>query len=274
MMSLPNECNEKGASMYERLSLNGMWELRDAPLEHDPAYAEHLFHAVEGWIPTPVPGDIHQGLIAAGRITEPLLGLNSFDSHWTEERSWWFRKRFEVAASWLKAAVIELTLDGLDSNAEIYLNGRHIGSHRSAFYPLKIDVKPWIERGQNVLLVRLTSGLETVSQEDVDALWNGLEPNTEARRGRPERGDPRRPFIRKPQYSFGWDWSPRVPTTAIAGNVEIAAMDKACIRHVELHPVRHGKNEVLVFRWSSYSLTVQPTGALHHVIHCNGSRIT
>ncbi|MBN1582606.1 MAG: beta-mannosidase, partial [Anaerolineae bacterium] len=81
---------------------------------------------------------------------------------------------------------------------------------------------------------------------DVDALWDGLVANTEARRGRPERGDPRRPFVRKPQYSFGWDWSPRVPTTAIAGDVEIVAMDKACIRHVNLRPMRHGK-EVLVF---------------------------
>ncbi|MBN1581708.1 MAG: hypothetical protein JXA89_13470, partial [Anaerolineae bacterium] len=136
--------------MFERLSLNGTWELFEASLNHDLSNAEPLTRAPDGWIPTPVPGDIHQGLIAAGKIKEPLLGLNSFDSHWTEDRSWWFRKRFEVPVEWLAADVVELTLNGLDSNAEIILNGQHIGCHRNAFYPFVLDVKPWLKAGENV----------------------------------------------------------------------------------------------------------------------------
>ena len=71
-------------ALLQEITLDGTWELRDEILTHDLASARHLSHVRDGWIATPVPGDIHQGLIAAGRIREPLLGLNSFDCRWTE----------------------------------------------------------------------------------------------------------------------------------------------------------------------------------------------
>ncbi len=230
--------------LLEEITLNGTWELRDEILTCDLAQARHLSHVQDGWIPTPVPGDIHQGLIAAGRIREPLLGLNSFDCRWTEGRSWWFRRGFQITPEQIQAEVVELELNGLDSNAELFVNGYHIGSHRNAFRPFVRDIRRWLRAGENVLLVRLTTGVETVTEADIDAP-DGIRASTEAERGRPERGEPRRVMARKPQYSFGWDWSPRVATTAIAGDVRIRVMDQACIRHVSLRPVRHGK-EVLV----------------------------
>jgi beta-mannosidase len=227
------------------MDLNGTWELRDEILGLDLSSARHLTYLDDGWIPVPVPGDIHQALVAAGRIEEPLLGLNSFDCRWTEARSWWFRKVFEVPQAWRDADIVELTLNGLDSNAEVFLNGQPIASRRNAFRPCVVDIKPWLRPGENILLVRLTAGVETVSEFDVDAP-DGIRASTEASNNRPERGDERRTLVRKPQYSFGWDWSPRVATTAIAGDVTIRAMKTAGIRHVALHPARHGEG-VLVF---------------------------
>ncbi|MCL5995817.1 MAG: beta-mannosidase, partial [Chloroflexi bacterium] len=73
----------------------------------------------------------------------------------------------------------------------------------------------------------------------------GVPVGTEAANGRPERGDPRRAYVRKPQYSFGWDWSPRVATTAIGGDVKIRAWSVACIRDVHLRPQR----DVRAIQW-------------------------
>lgn len=225
--------------MHEEMDLNGLWELRDSVLGAGYATARAFLTEHDGWIDQPVPGDIHQGLVAAGRIEPPLIGLNSFDCAWTESRSWWFRRRFDLDAAWLEADVIELALNGLDANAEVFLNGVHIGSHPSAFRPFVLDVKPRLVAGQNMLLVRLSAGLETVSELDVDHC-NGVRASTEANNGRPERGDPRRIFARKPQYSWGWDWSPRLATTAIGGDVTLRAMDAACVRDVALVPRRDG----------------------------------
>ena len=230
--------------MARETLLNGTWELRDEILTFDISSAQRLSALDEGWIPQPVPGDIHQGLIAAGRIEEPLIGLNSFDCAWTEQRSWWFRNSFQTQPGWQDADVVELELNGLDSNAEIFLNGQHLGSHRNAFRPFVIDVKPWLEPHRNILLVRLSAGVENVSEADIDAP-DGIRAGTEGDRGRPERGDARRPLVRKPQYSFGWDWSPRVATTAIAGDVSIRPLKQACIRHVKLLPRQQG-DEVLL----------------------------
>ena len=214
------------------LSLSGTWELRDEPIDCRSDQHKRIARLRRGWIPTPIPGDVRQGLIAAGKMSEPLEGLNSFDGHWVEDRSWWLRKVFRVPAAVRKAQVVELVLDGLDVHASVFLNGVHLGDHPSAFRPFVVRVDEHLVPGENVLLVRLTHGLEDIDPAEVDAI-GGIIP-TEAGRGRPERGDPRRVFVRKPQFSWGWDWSPRVATVGIAAAPRVVAMDEAVIRDVRL----------------------------------------
>ncbi len=221
--------------------LNGEWELREEPLTTTAADAEKVAGTADGWIATPVPGDIHQGLIAAGRIDEPLLGMNSWDYHWTEDRSWWYRKQFATRKEWLKGDGVELQIGGLDADAHIWLNGTLLGRHKNAFYPFVARVEQLLKpSGRNVLLVRLTTGVKELNADDV-ASMSMLAP-TESHNGKPERGDPLRIFVRKPQYSWGWDWSPRVPTTAIAGDVKLRVLDKLVVRDVHVLPQRQGKD--------------------------------
>ncbi len=136
-----------------------------------------------------------------------------------------------MGPDWLNADAVELQLTGLDANAEIFLNGSHIDSHRNTFRPFVLDVRRRLRPGENVLLVRITGtdDDEMVSEADTDST-DGVRATTEASRGRPERGDPRRTFVRKHQYTFGWGWSPRVAATAIAGDTKVRAIRTACIR--------------------------------------------
>jgi beta-mannosidase len=227
--------------IFREMSLNGVWDLRDETISSGLESARKLTAETSGWIDQPVPGDIHQGLIAAGRIKEPLVGLNSFDCRWTESRSWWFRKTFECSPDWLEAEIIELEMNGLDSNAEIFVNGDLVGEHYSAFYPFVKDVRPWLKAGKNYLVVKLTAGVENVSEKDVQ------EANGQLAAGpaNPERNEPRRVYARKPQYTFGWDWSPRLATTAIGGNVILRVLSGSCIRHVALQPRREGSSVIV-----------------------------
>ncbi len=225
-------------------SLNGRWELRDETLSFPRKNGIALGRRKRGWIPSPVPGDIHQGLMAARKIKDPLVGLNSFDCRWTENRSWWFRKVFSTQTAWRNAGAVELSLDGLDSNAWIFLNGHFLGEHRNTFYPFVARIEKILKpAGRNILLIRLTAGLEKVTKKDVSTL--GVTPFTEALHGCPERGDVRRPFVRKPQFTFGWDWAPRLASTAIAGDVKIRVIDKLAIRDVYVQCEKDGKIAVL-----------------------------
>ncbi len=221
--------------LAQEISLNGTWDLLDEAIDFDLAKADSIANRNTGWIPTPVPGDVHQGLMDAGKIPDPLVGLNSFECDWIGDRSWWFRREFDATAAWLAADVAELVLDGLDSNAEVFLNSEHIGSHRNSFVPFVKDIKTLLKEGTNTLLVRLSTGVENVTPEMVAAL--GSDPSTLEPRFGPPRGDVRRAHVRKPQYSFGWDWGPCMTTVAIGRGVSVRLLTSACIRDVTVKPV-------------------------------------
>ena len=226
----------------EEILLNGTWELHEEPIATPAADGPRIAALGDGWIPTPVPGDVRQGLIAAGRIKEPLVGLNALDQYWIEDRSWWFRKTFAATPAMLAADAVELEMHGLDAKASIFLNGTHLGDHPSAFRPFIMEVKGLLRDGENVLLVRLTHGVEDIRESDY-APMKGFQP-TEDSRGRPERGDRRRPFVRKPQFTWGWDWTPRVATVCIAGDVKLRVLNVATIREVQVVPHRAAGKDV------------------------------
>ena len=173
-------------------------------------------------MPARVPGDVKDALFRAGKIPDPLVGLNSFAARWTEDRSWWYRRRFRIPATWHRAPVIELELDGLDVHADVFLDGALLGHHPSSFRPFRHNVKDRIRPGQtHELLVRLTSGLERVRMADIGTESAAATPEPEA--GPNAHGDPRTMLLRKPMYSFGWDWAPRLATCGITGGARLRA---------------------------------------------------
>ena len=215
----------------KEISLNGKWELRKDRLKAGNEIAKNIAKLNKGWLPVKIPGDIHEALISAGKIKEPLIGRNCYECEWTEKYSWWFRKKFNSPRGYLKADKIELELNGLDSNALIFLNNEFLGSHKNAFRPFIKDVKKILKiKGENTLLIRLTMGLEDITNNEIDSMT--IKASTVSQGKKKERGDLRRPFVRKPQYLFGWDWSPRVASTAIGGDVKLRMIRKACIRSV------------------------------------------
>lgn len=81
-------------------------------------------------------------------------------------------------------------------------------------------------------MVRVTSGLEEVSKEDVAELDHAV--CLESNNGGKYRGDARRSFVRRPQYTVGWDWGPKVITTGITGNVYLRGYRKIAVRDVHM----------------------------------------
>ena len=70
---------------------------------------------------------------------------------------------------------------------------------------------------ENELLIRLTTGQETVAEEDVAPIRDFVSVDDLTRHT--GRGDLRRIMLRKVQSCYGWDQSPKLPTCAIAGDV-------------------------------------------------------
>lgn len=192
--------------------LNGGWRLRSEDLSLGGECQAAVADRKEGWFEAALPTDVRVPLIAAGLLAEPLEKLNCFDSEWIEEKSWWFVREFDAVGS-AAAAAVDLVLDYLDYGASIYLNGNPLGEHDSVFYPFRAEVKRFmVERG-NRLVVRLSAGADRISSRDQGDFRYAV--THESANGRPDRGERKRVFLRKPQYAFGWDWGPRAATVGI-----------------------------------------------------------
>src|SRR5512147_511952 len=105
----------------------GGWRLQDfAPgvgLQREaqlPACDDH------DWLPVAVPGDVHQALIAAGRIPHPFYDRNEAECGWVQRREWWYRTTVEGPSAPAFDERIRLIFHGLDTLATVWLNGEEV----------------------------------------------------------------------------------------------------------------------------------------------------
>ncbi|MGB8456012.1 MAG: sugar-binding domain-containing protein [Anaerocolumna sp.] len=214
------------------ISLNKNWEMHEAPLKWSRNYENQVRTLVEGWHSCDLPVDVRMPLLEKGIIKDPLLSDYCRETEWIEDRSWWLIKRFNSDEVCLLDDIIELVLEGLDTRSDIFINGHYLKTHRSVHYPFIYDIKEYIIPGENVITVRLTSGLEEISKADMAELNHAV--CIEEHNGGKNRGDERRAFVRRPQYTVGWDWGPKVITIGITGNAFLRSYKVVAIREVEV----------------------------------------
>ena len=213
----------------KKISLNNDWKLCYLPLNWK-ADQLHRVKKHNDFMDITLPCDIHNPLIENGKIPNPIISDNFNESLWVEEKSWWFKKEIEVSSELLEGKRINLVLERLDYMGDIFLNDIHIGTHKSVFFPFVKDIKEYLFEGKNTLYVRVTTGLEYVSQDMLtDMLIAPFWVDS--------RDEYKRPMLRKPQYVFGWDWCPRIPTCGITGDAYLEVIDDVCIRNVHISTV-------------------------------------
>ena len=83
----------------------------------------HKGAAEEAWLPATVPGCVHTDLLAAGKIGDPFFRLNEKDQQWIENEAWEYRTTLPVDAATLARERVELVFAGLDTFAEVFVNG-------------------------------------------------------------------------------------------------------------------------------------------------------
>ena len=161
------------------------------------------------WLSGNVPGTIQTDLFRLGRKPPPFLGKNTKEFADLEDMEWWYRKSFIAPKSLLDDRV-ELVFDGLDTLADVWLNGKCLAHHENMFVPLRVDVTDTLAYGEeNVLVVRLRS----VAKYGASL---AEEASAEGRGGFSERS-----FVRKAQFAFHWDWAARLVTVGICAPVRL-----------------------------------------------------
>jgi len=179
--------------------------------------------AETGWMPATVPGDVHLDLLANKKIPDPFFRDNESKLQWIEQEGWEYRLNFTVAPALIARSNVDLVFDGIDSAAQVFLNGAQVLGTDNAFRVWRIPAKNYLHAGSNQLRVVFPSPIKAAAEAAASDPWQP-KTKTEAKT-----------YIRKPAYEYGWDWGPRFVTSGIWKPVRIEAWDKARIIDFAIH---------------------------------------
>ncbi len=184
-------------------SLNGSWQWR---AEH-----EETFRAGQ------VPGSVLCDMLRDGLIEDPFWRDNEQKTRELFSAGYVYQTCFAVDEADRTRDEAVLVFEGLDTLAEIRLNGCLVGQTCDMHRRYTLDVKRFLRDGENHLEVKLHSPLQFIREEDArnDIFYasTGCLPGNAA--------------LRKAHYMFGWDWGPQLPDAGIFRPVYLTYADTA-----------------------------------------------
>ena len=188
---------------------------------------------VEQWMPAAVPGVVQMDLRRAGVIPDPYFADNERALQWIGTTDWEYSDDFVADEATLHRRHAELVFEGLDTFADIWLNGRSLTHTDNIFRSWHIDVTGQLQR-HNTLRIVFHSPVSTVAASAAKLPYiipgTGYEPLDRAHGIYPTSQ-----YVRKAGYSFGWDWAPRLITSGIWRPVHLDTWDDARITALHLH---------------------------------------
>ncbi len=189
-----------------QIDLNGAWTFKAVPADGETSVRHR---EAARWMAASVPGTVHTDLLAAGVIPNPFYGTNECDVQWVAEHRWMYRKEFAVPVAFLRMQHIVLAADGLDTFARIRCNGEEVGKSANMFIGHRWEIGKLLRPGKNTLEVTFDSPVLRAKklEKEYGILNVALEPH--------------RVYVRKAQYSFSWDWGPKLTTSGIWRGIRI-----------------------------------------------------
>ena len=190
------------------MSLNGAWSLTIPGTDF-------------GLVPAQVPGSVYHDLLSAGRIPDPFFRDNENEALKLMEHDFLYARGFTADAALLACEAVLLRCEGLDTLAEISLNGAAVGRADNMHRIWEYDVKALLREGENRIEIRFSSPTKYIREAYAE---NPADGSSDAMVGFP--------LLRKAHCMFGWDWGPRLPDAGIWRDISLIGVDTARIRDV------------------------------------------
>ena len=163
--------------------------------------------------PATVPGNIHDDLLANKLIPDPFYGDNESKVQWVSDSVWEYIVHFDKDCGHGKSfAHNELVFEGLDTYAEVYINGQRMVATtgdsltNNMFRTWRFPMPEKLDEVGNELRVRFlpSAPFDSIAASKL-----------------PYKLPDNRVFTRKAQYESGWDWGPKLNTCGIWKDVYI-----------------------------------------------------
>ncbi|MDR0883947.1 MAG: hypothetical protein LBN05_05020 [Oscillospiraceae bacterium] len=179
------------------LDLSGAWTLNDL---------------VDGSTRAGVlPGCDYTDYWHAGDIPDPYWGDNEYKVDWVARHDKAYSRTFFVSAEQYAAPHADLLLSGVDTLAEIRVNGTLVSKTNNAHRTWRFAVRELLQVGENnieiLLRAPLTFAEAAEQRRHVPALAMAVPGANQ---------------LRKPICHFGWDWGPVIPISGVTGELRLA----------------------------------------------------
>ncbi|WP_353112554.1 glycoside hydrolase family 2 protein [Microbacterium sp.] len=183
-------------------------------------------------VPAVVPGCVHSDLLAAGLIGDPFRNDQEAAQRWIGETDWVYRTEFDWAPD--GAERHDLVFDGLDTVADVTLNGVAVLSVANQHRSHRAAVGGVLRAGANELVVAFRSPVR----------WANAQSQVLGARPRPYP----LPYeaIRKSASSFGWDWGIATATSGIGKSVALESWSGARIAELRVRTETAGEGGTVV----------------------------
>lgn len=185
-------------------------------------------------IPATVPGSVYNDLIESGHLEDPYYRANEEIALPVMENDFLYKRTFVADEAILGHDLVLLRMEGLDTLADVRLNGKHVLHADNMHRIWEADVTDTLQKGENRIEILFKSPTKFIKKAYEASPYEG---SSDAMRG----------FVhlRKAHCMFGWDWGIRLPDCGIWRNIEIACYDEAKIDNVYVRQ-RHEDGKVLV----------------------------
>ena len=178
----------------EQKSLNPSWKFKQV--------------GAKKWMKAKVPGTVHTDLMANNVIPDPYYRDNENKVQWVGKKDWEYKSSFSLSKKQLDYNYALLEFEGLDTYADVFLNGKKVLHTDNMF-------RTWAEEVRSLLKEKNELHIVFFSAERIaDSLAKAALPLV-----RPSENN--RHYIRKAQYHFGWDWGPKLITCGIWRNINL-----------------------------------------------------
>ncbi len=204
-------------ALWAALLLAAPVQAQRVPL--DTGWTLAAAHAPIGPVAAIVPGMVHPALRAAGLIPDPFFGANEAAVAWVDTTTWVYTRAVTVPAS-MQAPT--LVFEGIDTFADVQVDGRTVLRTDNMFRAYRVPLAP----GAHQVTVVVHPALRE-AQRRADAAPQPLPESP-------------RVFARKAQYSFGWDWGPKLVGGGLWKPVFLEDAAAPRLDHVYAAPERIG----------------------------------
>ena len=178
------------------ISLNGDWRLEFFPQPAGGAVRDLPVGLPTESVAAQVPGCCELDLSRAGLLPPPERGLNVREWRRYEGHQWLYTRDFE-APEVPSGGKATLRFEGIDTLADVFLNGERIGEAANMLVEHRFDVTRRLRKGTNTVQVLLRSAFLEQQGETAGFHAHRMSMAEGAR-------------LRKAAYMGGWDIFPRL----------------------------------------------------------------